>query len=466
MNIDGYVFDNIKDLYSKKLFITSATNQENNGIFDIVSFSDAQDTLLISSGLDHIHKNQISVIRLNDNKDIWNDNCSVDYADNKLLIPSADQINNGDKVLIIYYKYNNIKQTPSKVSVVLSDQVANSGTLTMYGNTLVKGKDIVFTATANGLKHSLNEAVRKALGIASNATIPSNARVVKISSLERVSTISSLNNEVLEVLSSYDIKYSKVKNSSYYSNELTYDSSFGNLDIQLPSTPNNTLNTVDNRNLIKIGDKLRITFYVLLENDSETLNYTRNGVLYTNKNFVLIDKVVASSGFKSSQSSTFVSSLLNQPSLGARYRVKYDYTAPKQNERIVVRYTYNKVIGDTTFNIENTRPINADVLVKAARSIPVDMTMNIVIKQEYLSSTTLIVQNLKDKLIDGVNTNILGDTIDASDFINLAYTVEGVDRARITYFNKNGESGQKLSLVAQKNEYFSANNVIVNVETR
>ena len=97
-------------------------------------------------------------------------------------------------------------------------------------------------------------------------------------------------------------------------------------------------------------------------------------------------------------------SALTQPNPGVRYKAFYDYLAPKQNERISINYNFNKLISDVTFNVENSRPINADVLVKAAKPILVDLTMNVVISETSTLSTTTILQNLKDKLISEINS--------------------------------------------------------------
>ena len=39
-------------------------------------------------------------------------------------------------------------------------------------------------------------------------------------------------------------------------------------------------------------------------------------------------------------------------------------------------------------------------------------------------------------------------------------------RVRVIYFNITGNNGQVLSISAQNNQYFSANNIIVNQEYR
>ena len=179
-----------------------------------------------------------------------------------------------------------------------------------------------------------------------------------------------------------------------------------------------------------------------------------------------INKIYVSSGFKASQSTTVLVNSFTQPSLGARYRAIYDYKAPKQNERISIKYNYNKLIGDVTFSIEENRPINADVLAKAAESILLDITMNIVIKKENINSKATILQNLRDTLISLMNTNILGSTIDLVTLTNAAQGIAGIDRVRVLYFNKNGEQGTLNTIIAQKNKYFVSNNIVINVETR
>src|SRR5690606_18326244 len=136
--------------------------------------------------------------------------------------------------------------------------------------------------------------------------------------------------------------------------EFLEDGSLNNLDFIIP-------NTLSNKEFMPvIGDKMRVTFYYTIENDSESLSYTRNGILYTNKKFVFLNKIFVASGFKSSQSTKFTLTSATQPSHGSRYKVYYDYIAPKINERIVIRYNYNKLVQDVTFNLESTRPINAD----------------------------------------------------------------------------------------------------------
>lgn len=471
---DGYIEDNtisslsinfatLPDLLNKELRITSATNPNNNGKYDIISYDSATNKISITNTLSKLNNNQISVIRILDGQELWNSSGTVDIANNRILFNA--NANSGDKVFVLFYNFNNLRKAATRVIGTISDQVVNPGLLTVNGTTLNKGNNIVFTAINTGLKQNLSEAVRKVLSLNSSISIPSNIKLAKIIKLEKVVTAGSNNDEIIQVLATYDVKNTAINNNIYYLDEMVNDASLNTLDFQLPETVNNTLNT-EVQNLIKIGDKLRVSFYYVVENDTENLSYTRNGALYTNKKFALINKMYISSGFNGSQSTKFTATSFTQPTLGARYKIFYDYVAPKQNERILVTYNYNKLISDVTFNVENTRPINADVLVRAAKKTLVDLTMNVVIADSFKNSTQTVLQNLRDQLVNVLITDTLGEVIDTVTLINVAQSVNGIARARILYFNKTGTPGQVLKLQAQEDEYFVSNNVIINTETR
>lgn len=476
---DGYLVDNgstailgsssvnfatLPDLTNKKIKIYNAGNI-NNGLFDIISYNVSNNTMVITNFLNSINVNQISIVRVLDGQEIWNGSGTIDVANNRLLLPSGINALENDKVYVSIFNYSNLKQTLTKIGSSTIDQATNTGTLTISGSTITKSENIVFTATNTGLKLNLIEAMRKTLKLSSISSIPSNFKLVKIAKLEKVTTVSANNDEVISVLTTYDLKNTKIRNNLFYAEDFLLDSSLGNLDFILPSTENNSLN-IGTQNLPQIGDKLRVTFYYINENDSENLAYTRNGILYTNKKFAFINKILISSGFRNSQATRLNLTSFTQPSLGARYKAFYDYLAPKQNERISLSYNFNKLIGDVTFAIEDTRPVNADVIVKSATEIKLDLTMNVVIADSFKSSTTNVLQTLRDSLVTALTSSTLGDIIDQITLINVAQGVNGIARARILYFNKNGVSGQVLKIQAQRNEYFVPNNIVINTETR
>jgi hypothetical protein len=457
-------FATLPSLLNKKVNIINSTDPNNNGIYDIISYDSNTNKIKVKNVLDKISADQICIIRILDGKELWGYNGTVDLINNRILFES-ELAETGDKVFVLFFNYKNLRNCPTRIVGAISDQIINTGTISVNGTTLTKAKDIIFTAVNTGLKQNLSEAIRKSLSLNSSVPIPSNLKLAKLIKLEKVETVAPNNDEVLSVLTTYDIKNTTIQNNIYYSSDMLNDSTLQNFDFVLSNTVNNSLNT-ETQNLPKIGDKLRVTFYYVTENDSENLSYTRNGTLYTNKRFALINKIFVNSGFKSSQSTKFTATSFTQPGLGSRYKIFYDYIAPKQNERILIQYNYNKLISDVTFNIENNRPINADVIARGAKLTLLDLTINVVISDAYKNSIVTVLQNLRDQMISAMTTTVMGDVVDTVTLINVAQSVNGVSRARILYFNKTGESGQVLKVQAQGDEYFNANNIIINTETR
>lgn len=459
------------DLLHKKVKIVvdtllgGYTNVNNDGVYDITGYDSGTNTLTITEVLTNITVDQVSVIRVSDGQEIWNYTGTLDIDNNQVLIPVSAAASEGDLVYILLFNYKNLRQAPSRITATTVDQISNPGIITVNGTTLAKAENIVFTATNTGLKLNLSEALRKALKLSSLSALPSNVRIAKILKVEKVTTASVTDDSVLTVLATYDTQNTIIQNNKLYADEMLADPTFQALDFQLPNTINNSLNN-STVNLPTLGNKIRITFYYTTDNDSENLSYTRNGTLYTNKKFALINKIFIASGFKTSQATRFTVTSFTQPGLGFRYKVFYDYLAPKQNERIVVRYNYNQLISDVTFAIENSRPINADVLVRAAKETLLDLTINVVIDPAQLSSQTTILQNLRDRLVTTLTTTELGEIVDQPTIINVAQAVSGIARARILYFNKTGGIGQVLKVQAQEDEFFSPNNIVINTETR
>lgn len=452
----SFNFSSLSELKSKNILIRDAVNINNNGQYSILELIN-NNSIVISQLTNNLFNDQISIIRLSDNKDIWNPDTG-NISDNTINLGSETIANQGDKILIVLFGNKNIRQSPTRLAITLTDQLVNSGTLTVNGTTITKVSDVIFTATQNGLKQNLLEAMRTFLVVNSTSTITSDKSIVRILKIEKV--ITTTNDEVLSSEITYDSIGSDIYNNLFYSNTMNKDSTLSKMEFRLPPTTSNISDPP------VIGDKLKISFIYSTTNDNENLYFTRNGTLYTNKKFAIINKLFVSSGFNSSQSARFTVSFFTQPSTGSRYRAFYNYIAPKQNERILIRTNFNQVIADTTFAIEASRPINSDVLVRAAKSILIDSTINIVIKSDFISSSAIVIQNVKDRITTTIDTNILGDVINSSDLIAAAQGVDGVDRARIISFNKNGIVGQVLSIVSPKDSYFVANNISINQEQR
>jgi uncharacterized phage protein gp47/JayE len=354
---------------------------------------------------------------------------------------------------------SNIRIAPTNLALTISGTISQ-GTITVSGTTIYAVSDYVFTAAYNGLQQDLSSAIRSYLGLSSATSIPSNVSVARIVSVEKVTVTDD--DVVTSSDQTYDIKGYSLASNDFVKTECIEDTSLSRFEFKLPTTSTNASNAPE------VGDKLRVRFYIIKTSDSEDVSFSRSGIQYTHKKYLLVDTLSKSSGFTSTSSSsaTLTATCVNQPATRARYKSYYDYTAPKSNERITVRFNYDKLITDVTLNVEDNRPVNADVLVKSALPVLVDVTMYIVVTSSFENSPDIVKQNVQDEVTSELNAQSLGTTIDQSDLIAAAYTVNGIDRARITYFNENGENGSVLSISAQKNEYIVANTVTVEVETR
>lgn len=353
----------------------------------------------------------------------------------------------------------NLRQAPSNLAFTVAG-TTSQGTFTVTGTTITSILDTVITCSANGLKQDLSAAIRATLGINSKTNLSSNIKIARLSKAEKVDANTS--NDVLSVITAYDVKGYQLKDNSLVKSESIINTSLKNTEIILPST------TTNNSDLPVIGDKLRISFHIMTSNDSENIIFSRTGTQYSSKRFASVDVISISSGFSStaSQSATVTVANFNQPTTKARYKAYYDFLAPKSNERISVTYNFEKLIPDATLALENSRPITADVLVKASTPLLVDVTMNIVVTSDFENSSTIVKQNVLDAITTALQATALGTTIDASDLIQVAYTVTGVDRARVVVFNETDSAGSVLSITAKKNEFIFPNEVVVEIESR
>jgi uncharacterized phage protein gp47/JayE len=443
------------DITSKKIRLLNTVNRNNSNTYDIISYSAAQNTITIGNNFAEINDSQISIVRVLDGKEQWSGAGTIDIPNNRLLYPLTQNASQNDEVIVLFYKSNNLKQTPTRVSLNVSDTVQNSGVLTINGTTITRAANVIFTITATGLRQNLLAAFRTATGLSSNATIPSNILLAKMAKLEQVLTVNPANPEVSDVIATYDLEGTIIQDNTYFIETSFENSALGQLDFILPSTPNNTTN------LPTIGMQMRATFYYSTPNVNESLTFTQNGTLYTNNTFALINKIFVSSGFTVSQSAQLTFNNFNQPITGVRYNPTYNYLAPKQNERITITFNYNQEIGTTTLAIENARPIDADVLVYEANQILVNVNMLIAISTTTTTAPSIIFQNVQNALTAAINATSLGTTLYQSALIDAASAVSGVAGATLVQFNVNGQAGSVISITAQNNQYLVANNIVI-----
>lgn len=437
---------NISQLSRKKIRIYGCNDTNNNGIYNINDYNSTTHILSIKQNFDYLDSNCYYVFGLSDGK--LKNITSLNILDNKIYL-DATQVALDSNIVILVANKNNIRQTHTKLSVNVSDQINSIGTISVIGNTIYKVEDYIITAKVDGLVQDLSDVINKL------STNYAKSKLIRLLKVEKVNT--TTDEQVLNVIYSFNTHNSYLLNASYYMSEITINNSLTKYQFGLYSEDQN----------INIGDKLRVSFYYMIEDDIESLFFTKNNTLYSTKNFAEIKSIYKTSGFDSESAKLTINSF-NQPFGNQRYTVNYNYYAPKQNERISVNYNYNKLIADTTLLIEKKKPRNSDVLVKASEKLLLDVTLYLVLDASSiaLNKQDIIIQQVKDKIVSFINPNVLGSIIDSSDITNVAYSVSGVDRVRLTYFNQTAKKGQVLSITAQKNQYFVANNIVIKLESR
>lgn len=379
-------------------------------------------------------------------------------SDNSFLISGSVSGNQPtSNITSVLGNPQNIRRTASNIRATMSSLVSG-GSLVLSGTTIHKVEDTLVTVLpGNGYDIDLSAAIRSDLGVTS---IPSTISIAILGKVEKVSLNSS--NEVVSVDNVYDIVNYRLSDNYYDLNVATEYSSLNKLYVSLPRTSDNS------SNLLTTGDILRVTFYYINTDGSEKIFFSQSGTQTSDKKFLHIGKVYVASGFLNGAGTLVGQVALSnyiQPIANTTYFAGYDYTGPVENERITVTYNINSLIGSSTLAIEDARPITSDVLVKAAVPKDVDYSARVVLLTEFLNSEQTVLQNAEDTVTNFLNANSLGTTIDASDVINVLYTVPGIDRARTINFSS-GTSGNKLSLTANKNEYLRAGTISITKETR
>ena len=350
----------------------------------------------------------------------------------------------------------NLRKSGSNLRVDIAS-TPSKGSITISGTTINKIVDtLVVVESGSGYEVDLQSAIALDLG----TSIPSSVKVIKLVSLERV--ILDNTGAVTSVDNTYDIVNYKLRDNAYDLEVALEDSTLSTTKILIPQTSGNVVA------MLGAGDTVRVSFYYIDTNYSTQLYFSKNGTQITNKVFVDISRITLGSGFKNA-TSNLVGNLtvknFNQPVSNTSYHIDYNYIAPKENERITVTFNHNALINTITNSIENVRPITADVLIKEADKKDIDVSIKIVLLPEYINQFQTIRQDSIDIVSSFLNSNSLGTTVDASDIINILYSIPGIDRVRIITFS-HGNSGNVLSISAKKNEYLDAGTVTIEVEDR
>jgi uncharacterized phage protein gp47/JayE len=326
----------------------------------------------------------------------------------------------------------------TRLSVQASSTI-RSGKIKISGETLTYVEADFDAATITlGSYFDLSSYIRSLYSISS---IPSNLYLGRLDSAQKIE-----NNKVVQT---FDVLGLKQFNSKYSLSTAEEDSALSAFQFVLPSTPNN--NSIS----FTSGSTIRLKFFIANSDDYEELYFQSDSTRVTDKIFARISRASVVSGFKNNIGSTIGNiqiSSFNQPTSGSTYQADYSFSAPKEGERITVRYNVNRLIADVTSSIESVRPVTADVLVKEATQLAIDIRGEIVINEGSVANASSILENVNSAVVNLVNTSQLGTNIDYSDIINVVTNTSGVDSANISLFNESGKIGRRNYIQALDNQ--------------
>lgn len=338
---------------------------------------------------------------------------------------------------------------PTRVGVEVSGTI-KPGRIKVVGTTLTR-HELTLTAglSISGLIFDIKSELKEAMGLSS---LPSSLFI------SRVDRVVGLDSDV-----EYDMAGQLLMNNTYSFGVAGLDESLDSTKFALPSTKNN-----DEISLTS-GEKVKVSVLIGDSNDFETLYFGSDTEVITDKRFARIDTASVSSGFRSS-SGTLVGTVTltptGQPDNGLTYNVVYNFKAPTEGERISVKYNLNRLVATVTNNIEVVRPITADVLVKEAFEIGIDVVGEIVIASDAESGSQTVLENVINAVVNLLNTSSLGSAIDYSDIITVAAGVTGVESVNISQFNESGKQGRKTSIRSLDNQSIVAGSVSFSISSR
>lgn len=360
----------------------------------------------------------------------------------------------------IIFKYNDasvvtgyIKYSPAPLIMELTDST-KPGKIRITGNTLTRASfDLTYGVDASGLTFELSSYIKDLFSVSSLDSSYYIARIDEVfvvgDSGENLNSFDILGYQVLN--NKYDVEFSS-SSSSLTSTKFTLVSNEKNLAISLSS-----------------GSKISVKVLIAKEGDVEDVYFPTNGQIYSSKTYATITKLAVSSGFRGSAGNIIGNLGIfigNQPPTNNVFSVDYNFLAPKEGERISIRYNLNRLILDATNGVENVRPISADVLVKEAAEILVDVSGQILINDNQIQNTEFIIQNAADEISKALSTNTLGPTVDYSDIISAVAKVSGVDSVNISLFNVSGSTGRKSFIRALDNQTINPGNIFLEAVSR
>lgn len=330
--------------------------------------------------------------------------------------------------------------SPSYIKVTVTGN-AQPGKIGITGTTFYY-KEIIMQAQTSGLTVDLS------------SILDSEEVLVGV---EECATVSVNDYGGATVIFDYDLLNSEINDAEYSNGKHLPNASLTKQQLKLIATESN-LNAAP-----AIGDYLRVKGLFIKTSQSEKIYFTVNqNIQFTKNKYFYIDKIQLDSGF-ADESGTISLEKTSQPAAGNTYFVNYDYTAPKQSERLTITYNYNQIVGDCQLAIEDKRPVSADVLVKEAEEVLIDVVADVT-KINSSESSAAVSLRIKNVIIQYLSSLKLGQQVDYTDLINAVYADTSVQRVNLSLMNKTGLVGVKKFISISDAQYARAGNITVNIE--
>lgn len=373
---------------------------------------------------------------------------AVDDADSKLsnqpIFYSFDESGNRSRI-------DRFGASPLTLSV---SGMSKPGKIRVLGETLTPVSiEVDAGVSFDNNIFSLESEIKEALGL---DVLSSEIGIAKINSITKLNSDDTIDYK-------FDTFGSQLSNIDFSIGVAKKDDSLMNYELSLPQTPhNNTLS-------VSSGDMIRLDLLVYNLSGYEEVYFDSSSDKVTSNRYGRIKRISVSSGFRTTGGALAGSISIEsfcQPSSGSSYFADYNFKAPKEGERITISYNVNRLVIDATASLERVRPITADVLVKEAEELLVDVQGTILINSDALGEADRITDAVINAVTNLLSTARLGPTIDYSDIVSVAAAQNGVDSVNISMFNESGKTGRKAFIKALDNQTISPGDIVFEAVSR
>jgi len=144
---------------------------------------------------------------------------------------------------------------------------------------------------------------------------------------------------------------------------------------------------------------------------------------------------------------------LEQPLSGSTYRASYLFEAPLEGETLTINYVYNEIIRIANQEVELSKGLFTDALVKQVKNVPVRIGISLEIEP---TASALAVQtevsNAIAQLFSGFTDITTVRTLEASSIVRATGDIEGIIDIEVTTLSRNLITGEVASIVFEKRE--------------